>query len=270
MAGVVGDPVRHSLSPVIHNAAFSACGIDWVYVAFPVLNGGAPRAIEGARALGIAGLSVTMPHKSVAAEVVDRLTPLAARLGAVNTIVSKGAELVGYSTDGAGFIDSLKLEGDFEPAGRRCMVLGAGGAARAVILALAQSGVEEVLVVNRSNPNAAQAAVFAGERGRVASPEEARDVELVVNATPVGMQGSPAAGRCPLDPAFLGPGQLVVDLIYRPSSTALLEQAAKRGARVMGGLGMLVHQAARAFTLWTGLEAPVQVMMDAAREACQP
>ncbi|HVT76801.1 MAG TPA: shikimate dehydrogenase, partial [Acidimicrobiales bacterium] len=146
MAGVIGDPVRHSLSPAIHNAAFAEAGLDWVFVAFEVADGEAPTAIAGARALGIDGLSVTMPHKATVIEALDRLSPTAAALGAVNAIVREGTEFVGHSTDGAGLIDSLAYDEGFAVAGKKCAVLGAGGAARAVILALADAGAEEVVV----------------------------------------------------------------------------------------------------------------------------
>ena len=263
VAGVMGDPVRHSLSPVLHNAAFTALGLDWVYVAFPVPEGRAPEALAGVRALGIEGLSVTMPHKGAVAAAVDRLTPVAGRLGAVNTVVREGDELVGESTDGPGFLDALRLDLGFDPAGKRCLVLGAGGAARAVVLALAQAGAAQVVVVNRTPARGQEAAELAGRVGRTGAAGEAASVELVVNATPVGMTGSgQAPGALPggIDPSDLGPGQLVVDLVYEPRLTPLLRAAEARGATTAGGLGMLVHQAGHAFRLWTGEEPPLAAM----------
>ena len=262
MAAVIGDPVRHSLSPVLHNAAFRALDLDWAYLAFCVAEGEAPAAIAGVRALGIDGLSVTMPHKAAVADVVDRLTPTAARLGAVNTVVRQGSTLLGDSTDGQGLLNALRLDQGFDPRGRRCVVLGAGGAARAVVLALADAGAAQVVVVGRAPERAAAAAALGGPVGRPGTAEEAADAHLVVNATPVGMVGHPAGP--PLDAASLGPGQLVADLVYHPAVTPLIELARQRGATAVNGLSMLIHQAALAFRVWTGEDPPLEAMSAAA------
>lgn len=261
VAAVVGDPVRHSLSPTLHNAAFDAMGLDWVFLAFEVPGGEAKAAIEGMRALGIDGLSVTMPHKSDVAAAVDALSPTAERLGAVNTVVRRGGVLVGENTDGAGFVDALRSDEGFDAAGRRCLVLGAGGAARAVVLALADAGASEVVVAGRTPERVATAAALAGDRGRAGTVEEAAGCDLVVNATPVGMG---EAGGLPLDPAQLQAGQVVADLVYHPLVTPLLTEARARGAIAVNGLGMLIHQAAHAFRLWTGEDPPLAVMSAAA------
>ena len=259
LAGVIGDPVRHSLSPALHNAAFAALGLDWVYVALPVPAGRAAQALEGARALGIEGLSVTMPHKAAVAGAVDRRSEVAGLLGSVNTVVRRGRYLIGESTDGEGFLRAASEEAGFDPAGRRCLVVGSGGGARAVILALARAGASRVVVAGRTPSRVQAAAALAGPIGRVGETSEADDAELVVNATPVGMAGQEtAAPPVPID--RLGPGQLVFDLVYHPPATALVEAARARGAVGLGGLGMLVHQAALAFELWTGCPAPVQAM----------
>jgi shikimate dehydrogenase len=264
VAGVIGDPVRHSLSPVLHNAAFAALGLDWVFVALPVPAGAVRAALDGVRALRIAGLSVTMPHKEPVARAVDRRSPVVERLGAANTVVRRGDELVGESTDGEGFLAALRTECGFEPEGRRCLVVGAGGAARAVVLALAGAGAREVVVVNRTPARAREAASLAGPVGRVGGGEEAASCDLVVNATPLGMTSVGGGLEDHLVPAErLGAGQLVVDLVYDPPLTPLLAEAAARGARVANGLGMLVHQAALAFGLWTGEEAPLVAMREA-------
>lgn len=263
VAGVIGSPVRHSLSPSIHNAAFAACGIDWRYLAFEVAPGEGAAAIRAMRTLGLGGLSVTMPHKADVAAAVDRCTPEAAALTAVNCVVPEGAELVGHNTDGGGFLASLAEEG-VTVAGRRVVVLGGGGAARAVVAALAGAGAADVAVVNRTPERARVAAALAGPAGRVAPPGAAAGAELVVNATSVGM----GAGQgVPIDPDLLRPGQVVVDLVYEPERTPLLVAAAERGAHPVGGIGMLVHQAALAFRLWTGLDAPLAAMAEAARSA---
>lgn len=260
VAAVIGSPVRHSLSPAIHNAAFTALGLDWAFVAFEVAPPDTAIALAAVRALGLGGLSVTMPHKEAAARAVDRLSEEATALGAVNCVVPVGPALVGENTDGPGFLDALRLDEGFDPAGRRCVVVGAGGAARAVVHALAGAGAGEVVVVNRTAANAGTAAALAGPVGRVGPPEAAGEADLVVNATPVGMAGEPSA----LPGVRLGAGQLVIDLIYHPSRTNLLAEAEAAGARVANGLGMLVHQAAHAFTRWTGEQAPVAVMAAAA------
>lgn len=255
VAAVIGSPVRHSLSPALHNAAFAAAGLDWTFVAFDVAPGRAAGALEGMRALGLAGLSVTMPHKDDVARAVDERSAEAELLGAVNCVVPIGrGRLRGENTDGAGFLASLRDVG-VEPSGLRCCVLGAGGAARSVVLALARAGAAEVAVVNRTESKAAAAVALAGSAGRLgASPA---DADLVVNATSVGMG---AGGGLAVDPALLGTGQVVVDLVYEPRETPLLRAALRAGATTVGGIGMLLHQAALAFELWTGEAAPLQAM----------
>lgn len=275
VVGVIGDPVEHSLSPALHNAALVELGLDWVYVAFPVPAGRGQAAVAAMADLGIRGLSVTMPHKQGAALACHRLSPVAERLGVVNTVTLAEHQLVGDSTDGAGFVDSLADQG-WSPEGKRCLVLGAGGAARAVVLALGEAGAALVAVVARRPEQAAGTAVLAGPAGRVASVDEADEFELVVNATPVGMAGAsveaPAErerGEPPelplgLEPKRLGPGQLVADLIYAPATTPLLAVARSRGAGTCNGLGMLIHQAVRQVTVWTGRVPSAEAMSAAA------
>jgi shikimate dehydrogenase len=263
-SAVIGCPVRHSLSPAMHNAAYRALGLDRVYVAFEVPPGSGPRAIEAMRAFGIDGLNVTMPHKHDVAAAVDRLTPAAQVLGAVNTVTRgpRRDELIGDNTDGAGFIDTLRIDEGFEPAGRRCVVVGAGGAGRAVVRALADAGAAAITVVNRTPERAAAAAALAGAIGRVGAAADAAEADLIVNATPLGMWGGD--GGLPVDPVTLGPGQLVVDLVYHPAVTPLVDAARARGAAATNGLGMLIHQAAHAIRIWTGEDPPLEVMSAAA------
>jgi shikimate dehydrogenase len=248
-----------------------------VYLAFPVPVGGVPDALAGARALGFEGLSVTMPHKAAAAGAVDRLSPTAARLGAVNTVVRRGHEWLGDSTDGDGLLDTLRGDQGWDPADRRCVVLGTGGAARAVALALGQAGADEVAVVGRRPAPAELTAALAGPAGRTCGPDAVDGADLVVNATPVGMAGVARRGRAPvpaipfdLDIGRLGPGQLVVDLVYAPAVTPLVAAARQQGARAANGVGMLVHQAARQFRLWTGAEPPLPAMSAAVLAALGP
>jgi shikimate dehydrogenase len=257
----MGEPVGHSLSPLLHNAAFDALGLDWVSVGFPVPAGAVRDALAGIRALGVVGLSVTMPHKHDAAAEVDECTPVARRLGAVNCISRRDGRLVGDSTDGPGFVAALHRGIGFDPAGTRCVVLGAGGAARAVVLALADAGADAVVVVNRTAARAVAAAELAGDAGSVGVPLDVAGADLVVQATPVGMAlGAESDERLPFHPDLLRPGQVVADLVVHPLETPLLRVAAERGARPLNGLGMLVHQAALALERWTGHPAPVGAM----------
>ena len=266
LAAVIGDPVRHSLSPAIFNAAFAATGIDCVFLALQVGAGQSGAAIQAFRTLGWKGMSVTMPHKSDISGLVDRLTPVAARLGAVNSVFRSGGSVVGDSTDGAGFIDSLREVGR-EVAARRCVLLGAGGAARAVVLALAEAGAGSVVVVNRTAAAGERTAALAPGLARTGQADEVRDADLVVNATPVGM-GSDLG--LPVDDSLLRSGQIVVDLVYHPRETPLLQAAKSVGATTVGGLGMLVHQAAHQFHHWTGEDPPLEAMWAAARAGAPP
>jgi shikimate dehydrogenase len=267
VTAIIGDPVRHSLSPAMHNAAFAANGLDWLFVALPVARGAGARALDAIRVLGIEGLSVTMPHKADAAAACDDVRGDAARLRSVNCVSrGPGGELVGESTDGEGFLRSLREVGH-DPSGTRALVLGAGGAARAVVLALARAGAT-VQVSARRPEAAADAAALAAGVTTVAWPEvgaAARSSDLVVNATPIGMgalgpDGGPAGTESPLSAEDLGPGRVVADLVYQPRRTALLELATSSGAATVDGVGMLVHQGAIAFERWTGTTAPVDVM----------
>lgn len=263
LAAVIGDPVRHSLSPAIHNAAFQAAGLDWLYVALPVLEGSAPQALDAMRTLGISGLNVTMPHKDAVAAAVDIQTPAVAKLGACNCVFRDGDQLIGDNTDGDGFVTALQLESGANPAGMRVAVLGAGGAARAIIDALARHGAARIDVINRSAPRA-QAAALLSEVAVVGNASDVADADLIVNATSVGM-GDDAS--IPLDPAALHSGQIVADIVYNPFETPLLTAAQAAGATTVGGLGMLVHQAAASFERFTGVAAPVDAMTAAATNA---
>lgn len=265
LVGVVGDPVAHSLSPVIHNAAFGVLGLDWASVAFEVPLGSLADAVAGAGALGLRGLSVTMPHKAEAASLADRLSPTAERLAAVNCLSFDGGVVAGENTDGEGFLESLRRGAGFDAAGACCAVVGAGGAARAVVLALGTAGAADVVVISRTEARARAAAALAGAVGRVGGPDDAAAADLVVNATPAGMAGAGEGLRPPVEPSSLPPGRLVVDLVYDPRVTPWLAEARERGAVTVGGLGMLVHQAAAQLRLWTGLEPPVGAMWAAAR-----
>ena len=264
VAGIIGDPVAHSRSPAIHNAGYAALDLDWVFVAFPVPAGQAATALAGVRALGIAGLSVTMPHKSDAAAACDELTPTAAELGAVNLVLNRDGVLLGDSTDGAGFLRSLADEG-VDPRGMTAVVLGSGGAGRSIVLALGAAGAT-VTVAGRDLARAETAAgLGAGARAvdLAALEHEVAGASLLVNATPLGMQGEPP----PFPVASLAEGCFVYDTVYHPLETSLLAQARARGLRCANGLGMLVHQACIGFEQLTGHEAPLAEMAEAAARA---
>ena len=205
-----------------------------------------------------------MPLKDVTARTCDTLSPAAERLAAVNCVVIRDGRLEGHNTDGAGFVDSLRVDHGVDPAGQRVVVLGAGGAARSIVAALAEAGAADVVVVNRTRSKAEQAAALGG---RVGSLDDVASAGIVVNATSVGMGAADRAGPgvMPCDPSLLGAGQVVVDVVVHPVDTPWLVAARERGALGIDGVGMLVHQAAHAFRHWTGRDAPVDVMAAAAR-----
>lgn len=263
VAAVIGDPVAHSRSPMIHNAAFAACGLDWVFVALPTPAGHAPAALAAMEHLGLGGLSVTMPHKEAVAVAVDHLHPLAATLGAVNCVVRDQRGLVGHNTDASGFVASLAHDGH-SLAGANVVVLGAGGAARAVAAGALDADAARVTVVARTPSRAEPVVALDPARCGHGGPDDVATADVVVNATPVGMAASPGL---PPGADALRAGQVVVDLVYNPVETELLATARDRDAIAVNGLGMLVHQAAHAFTLWTGVEAPIGVMAEAALAA---
>jgi shikimate dehydrogenase len=261
--GIIGWPVQDSLSPLIHNAAFAALGMDWAYVPLPVAPGDLEAALAGLSAMGFSGANVTMPHKTDVARLVRDLSEDAQLLRAVNTLVTGAAGLVGHNTDAPGFDRFVRRDAGFEPGGRSALIFGAGGAARACALALARGGLGALTVAVR-DPTRAETlrAMLEGQLSavRAVSFEEAGEVDtdLVVNATPLG-----AAGETLPHPP-LRPGMLVVDLLYRPTLTPLQAAAKAAGASAFGGLGLLLHQAALSFELWTGLEPPLSVMSAAA------
>lgn len=257
VAGIIGDPVTHSRSPAIHNAAYAALGLDWVYVAFPVAPGGGGAALAAMRTLGIAGLNITMPHKTDVAAACDELSPTAAALGAVNAVIATDGWLVGESTDGEGLVRSLRDEG-VEPGGCRVVVLGAGGAGRAIVFGLGVRGALVTVASRRLDAAVAAAKLAPGALGialdDVGPAIEAADV--VVNATPLGMRGEAP----PFDLEVLVGRRLVLDTVYHPVETPLLAAARARSVPAVNGLGMLVHQAALSFEAFTDFAAPIDVM----------
>jgi shikimate dehydrogenase len=269
VVGIIGWPVSHSLSPAIHNAAFAAAGLDWTYVPMPVRPQWLRAALIGLVPLGFAGANVTMPHKTEAAELIQRLSEDATLLRAVNTIAVRGGELEGHNTDVAGFDRLLRRDAGFDPAGRSALVYGAGGAARACALALARAGLARLTVAARDEARAAPLVKMVEALGvpvALVRPGDTGDLvaDLVVNATPIG--GPDVEGVLPSLP-HLGPDVLVIDLLYDPPSTDLQRRAREAGATAFGGLGHLLEQAAVSFELWTGTPAPLEVMSAAALAA---
>jgi len=273
LIGIIGRPVAHSLSPAIHNAAFAALGLDMIYVPLPVRDEDVGAAVRGLAALGFRGANVTIPHKGAVRQYLDRVDGDAALAEAVNTIVVEGGELLGYNTDVAGVYDALVDVCGDSLRGAPGLLLGAGGAARAVALALARLGVD-LTVVNRTAAAAERLAALTttavpgsacrwlpltGLSGaRVAAQR------LLVNATSLGMDGVSKVPAALTDSVTAG--QVVVDVVYTRGDTDWLAQARARGATVIGGLEMLVRQAAAAFELWTGRSAPLDVMRHATRQ----
>jgi shikimate dehydrogenase len=260
VCAVIGDPVRHSLSPALHNAAFAAAQIDAAYVAFPVATTMGATAVDAMRTLNIMGMSVTMPHKHVVAQHVDFLTPQATALESCNTLFrdpNHPDRIGGDSTDGEGCLRGL-IDHGVSIRGARVVILGAGGAGRAVIEALGRHGAADIAVVNRDPDRAARAARLA-DVARVGVAHDVRNASILINATSVGMR---ADDDLPIVEHLLHDELVVNDLIYSPLSTALLRAASHVGATTINGLPMLMHQAALQFERWTGTPAPLQVMRD--------
>ena len=245
----------------MHNAVFTEAGLDWRFVAFDVVPGGAAEAIEAMRALGIGGFAVTMPHKFDAAQAVDEVDVAARALRSVNTVVLReDGSTLGASTDGQGFVESVIAAG-VTLLGARVVVLGAGGAARSIVDSLGRAGVDDIAVLNRTAANAAAAAELASV-ARVGTLGDVSAATLLVNTTSVGMGST----DLPIDPTWLRPDLAVADIVYHPLETALLAAARALGAPTVDGLGMLVHQAVLQQQLWTG-QTPDPAVLRAAAEA---
>ncbi|MCL4531650.1 MAG: shikimate dehydrogenase [Actinobacteria bacterium] len=271
---VIGYPISHSLSPALHGAALAACGVDAGYDRREVAPADLPAFVSDLRSGDWLGINVTVPHKEAVIPLLDGLSPEAEAIGAVNTVVVSQERLVGYNTDGIGFLQALRERGRFDPRGRQVVVLGAGGAARAVVWALCRAGAARVSLHNRHRERAqrlaASARAWQWDTEVAVEPWDPAAVAmglagagLLVNATSVGL----AVHETPLPAELIPEGILAVDLIYNPRPTRLLREAALRGARTLDGLPMLVYQGAAAFELWTGHKAPVEAMQDAAERA---
>ncbi len=270
VTGIIGYPLTYTLSPLMHNRAFKVCGLNYKYLAFVVEKGHLKSAIDGIRALNIKGVNVTMPHKEAVIPLLDGMSKEAKVIGAVNVINNEDGRLIGYNTDAEGFMSSLKEEG-FNPAGKQAIIIGTGGGAKAVAVALAQAGVKSIAVVGGSieKSQAIKDRIIDITRNILVKPltfeSNLADIfqigDLIVNATPVGMAES--GGLLPVPLELIKKRHFIYDLVYIPQETVLIKEARRKGARAVNGIGMLVHQAALAFEIWTGTSAPVEEMRQA-------
>jgi shikimate dehydrogenase len=269
VCAIIGDPVEHSLSPIMHNAAFKKLGLNIVYVAFTVTATELKTAVLGAKSLGLKGLNVTMPHKNAVMNYLDEVDATAKSIGAVNTVLCNQGKLIGYNTDGDGAMAALQENG-VDPEEKKLVLLGAGGAAKAIAYQAAQD-VEELVILNRTADKAKKLAealkcfdakVKAGTFSSEVLEKELATADILVNATSVGMH--PNVDVSPVPSGLLRSGLCVMDIIYNPLETRLLKDAKHAGAKVVSGLEMLIYQGAIAFEIWTNCPAPVDVMRVAA------
>ncbi|MFH1361485.1 MAG: shikimate dehydrogenase [bacterium] len=269
IVGLVGHPLGHSLSPLMHNAAFKQLGLDWDYQLFDVKPEKLGEKIKELRKPQYAGFNITIPYKEKIIELIDNVVENAKVIGAVNTVVNDNGKLIGYNTDGPGFVESLRDDVKIEPKELNAIVLGAGGASRAILVTLAEEKAGSLAVVDIDEEKAAELTQYIGSyfdiKIRCLKPNShelqiALDgADLLVNATPIGMH--PKENHSPLaDHIHLRPELMVYDLVYNPYTTKLM----KRTKNSVSGLGMLVRQGALAFTLWTGIDAPVKLMHETA------
>lgn len=276
LTGIIGYPIEHSVSPQMHNAAYAKLALDYCYLPLPVVSSDLEKALEGIRILGFVGLNVTIPHKEAVIPHLDEVTKLARLIGAANVILNQEGRLVGYNTDGPGFMDSLKEDAGFDVKGKRAVILGAGGAAKSVAIMLAKDGIANLVVSDVIYEKAKDLCEYINSHFGIApyacptKSDEARKLiekcDLIVNATPVGMH--PKVNECPISEDYKIPSKAIAyDLVYNPMETRFLKMAKANGANAISGLGMLLRQGALAFSLFTEQEPPMQVMKDAALKA---
>lgn len=269
VCGIIGDPVEHSLSPVMHNAAFEELNLDFVYVAFRVRREELREAIIGTRSLDLHGLNVTMPHKNAVMRHLDEIDSTTRSIGAVNTILNDEGRLMGYNTDGVGALKALKETG-ITPKGKKLLLLGAGGAGKAIAFHAAQE-VEELVILNRTPQKAKKLAevlrkdfnkkIDSNGLSIETIKEELRDTDILVNATSVGMH--PKVDQSLVPPSLLRPDLCVMEIVYSPLETKLAKDAKAVGAKVVSGIEMLVYQGAASFEIWANHKAPVKAMKQA-------
>jgi shikimate dehydrogenase len=277
VCGIIGDPIEHTMSPAMHNTAFQTLGLDYTYVPFRVRSLELKKAIEGIRGLNLRGLNVTIPHKVAVMQFLDRIDPLAEKIGAVNTIVNDDGILSGYNTDATGFLQTLH-DKDVDPEDKKVLLLGAGGAARAIGNVLAGEKARITILNRRQELSWAEdlahlltrhygAKVNTGELTPENLQRAIEGVDIVVNSTSLGM--SPDDDQTPVPADLLGASLTVFDVVYNPYETRLLREAKAAGAKTINGLEMLVRQGAIAFEKWTGIKAPVDVMRQSALDLLQ-
>jgi shikimate dehydrogenase len=271
LVGLLGRPLGHSLSPAMHNRAFQALGLNYCYLPIEVTARDLPVVTAGIARMNFAGYNVTIPHKIRVMDCLDAIDPLARAIGAVNTVTIEDGRSTGYNTDGIGFLQSLEAGGGLSVADKSILVLGSGGAARAIAMTLAREGAARVAISNRTVQKARALADDVNRQGRTCCEALAlqktplaaalRSTDILVNTTSVGMH--PDSGGSPIDSALLPEHLVVCDIVYNPRRTLLLETARQKGCRIVEGLGMLVYQGAASFRLWTGRSAPIGAMFAA-------
>ncbi|HKO39648.1 MAG TPA: shikimate dehydrogenase [Nitrososphaeraceae archaeon] len=263
---IIGDPVQHSLSPLIQNAAFSALGIKSTYISFRVPSPDLKTSIESLKSIGIAGFNVTIPHKMSILKYLDKLDPTASKSNAVNTVKNDTGKLIGYNTDIYGFIQPLYTRNiDFK--GKKVLIIGAGGAAYAIVTSLSyEKGIEKISLVNRSSDKASKLVEHALKLGLNIHKEDfeslskiASQSDLIINSTSIGLNNESS----PIERNYINPNSLVYDIVYKPIVTDLLRKAKEVNARVVYGYEMLIAQGAQAFKIWTGCDAPINAMKNA-------
>ena len=270
ICGVIGDPIEHTLSPIMHNAAFNTLKLDYSFLAFKVKPAELENAANGMRALNIRGLNITMPHKSAILKFLDRVDLSAQIINSVNTVLNKESKLFGFNTDGVGALKALRENG-VELKGRKVLLLGAGGAARAIAYSMAKEA-DELAVLNRTLKPAQDLAklleklankkIFVGSLSPKEIQQNLQDSDILINATSIGMK--PKVEESPVEPKLLRPNLAVMDIVYNPIETKLAKEAHAAGAKVVSGVEMLIYQGAASFEIWTGKSAPVEVMRQAA------
>ena len=276
--GIIGCPIRHSISPIFQQAALDYYGIDAIYEAWEVEPPSLPEYIRQLRSPNTWGINVTVPHKEAVIPLLDGVDDFASAAGAVNTIINEDGNLVGHNTDGVGFLKALEDNGHFQPQGRKVLVLGAGGSAKAVALALSSCGVTEVAIANRTLERATRLAEIISTHGTEVDAmsltdstgtlvRKAGESDLIVNCTTLGMKYGLDEHSSPMRSEQIPATALVFDLVYNPIETPLLREAKRAGAATLGGLAMLVYQGAASFEMWTGKKAPVEIMLKVAKEA---
>lgn len=267
IVGIIGAPIKHSRSPQIHNAAIAALGLDYVYVPFHVQPDNLGAAIEGFKAINVVGINVTIPHKQDVIPYLDEISTEATLIGAVNTLIFKEGAIAGENTDAPGFLQAMQEEGFKVPQGGTAVVIGAGGSARAIVVALVLAGVQTICITNRTVSRAVALATNLSEKTGASIygiglddpklPSTVGTSQLIVNTAATSMDVS---HPLLIDPEWLEPQSIVYDIVYTPPETRLLQAAAEKDCHTIGGLGMLVHQGAIAFEKWTGVNPPVETM----------